>query len=224
METITHTVPPQGENHSHTIILLHARDSIASEFASEFFESQVGDGQTLLQVFPTFKWVFPVSRMRDSARFESDFITIVRHMVGRRTIGQERYSNWWIEREHWGDSWCHPSRGSAGTPIPNHAWRHQSRLCDGNKYLAICWDKAWWICWILQLAPFPRRHRGDYGELDQSRYHNTQNSINRLWQWLWTSFHDGAQAKVPGTSNWNSGLLVTFTRWQRGSYSKWERT
>ncbi|KAN0099690.1 alpha/beta-hydrolase [Hyaloscypha variabilis] len=72
METTTHTVPQQSDNHSHTIILLHGRDSIASEFACEFFESQAGDGQTLPQVFPTFKWVFPASRMRNSARFESD--------------------------------------------------------------------------------------------------------------------------------------------------------
>ncbi|KAE9364610.1 hypothetical protein N431DRAFT_563885 [Stipitochalara longipes BDJ] len=72
MESTTHTIAPQGDIHSHTIILLHGRDSIASEFAEEFFESQAGDGRTLPQIFPTFKCVFLASKMRNSARFETE--------------------------------------------------------------------------------------------------------------------------------------------------------
>ncbi|PVH86037.1 alpha/beta-hydrolase [Cadophora sp. DSE1049] len=60
---------PSGERHTHTIILLHGRDSIASEFAEELFESQASDGRTLREIFPTVKWVFPTSKLRRSARF-----------------------------------------------------------------------------------------------------------------------------------------------------------
>ncbi|TVY15033.1 Acyl-protein thioesterase 1 [Lachnellula arida] len=64
-----HVVAPTQE-HTHTIILLHGRDSTASEFASEFFESQASDDRTLPEIFPTFKWVFPAAKPRMSARFQ----------------------------------------------------------------------------------------------------------------------------------------------------------
>ncbi|TVY45154.1 Acyl-protein thioesterase [Lachnellula occidentalis] len=60
--------PTQG--HTHTIILLHGRDSTASEFASELFESQASDDRILPEIFPTFKWVFPGANPRMSARFQ----------------------------------------------------------------------------------------------------------------------------------------------------------
>ncbi|EPE25419.1 alpha/beta-Hydrolase [Glarea lozoyensis ATCC 20868] len=66
-----HVITPQRDAHTHTIILLHGRDSIASEFASEFFESQASDDRTLLEIFPTTRWVFPVANMINSARFET---------------------------------------------------------------------------------------------------------------------------------------------------------
>lgn len=69
MESTTYTVAPLADNHTHTIILLHGRDSTASEFANEFFESQASDGRTLPEIFPTVKWVFLTSKMRKSARF-----------------------------------------------------------------------------------------------------------------------------------------------------------
>ncbi|KAK8216754.1 hypothetical protein M8818_001717 [Zalaria obscura] len=58
-------------SHTHTIILLHGRDSVAKEFADEFFESQASDGRTLPEIFPTIKWVFPSSGTRQSARFDT---------------------------------------------------------------------------------------------------------------------------------------------------------
>lgn len=65
-----HVVAP-SKRHTHTVILLHGRDSTASEFASEFFESQASDNLTLPETFPSFKWVFPSSKLRNSARFET---------------------------------------------------------------------------------------------------------------------------------------------------------
>ncbi|CAD0081817.1 unnamed protein product [Aureobasidium vineae] len=50
----------------------HGRDSVASEFARELFESQVSDGRTFLQIYPGFKWVFPNSGMLRSQRFDME--------------------------------------------------------------------------------------------------------------------------------------------------------
>jgi len=72
MGSTIHTVAPLSDSHSHTVILLHGRDSVASEFAEEFFESQATDDRTLPEIFPSIKWVFPASKMRNSARFETE--------------------------------------------------------------------------------------------------------------------------------------------------------
>ncbi|KAJ8066915.1 hypothetical protein OCU04_004300 [Sclerotinia nivalis] len=66
-----YTIMPTSD-HTHTIIFLHGRDSEAEEFASEFFESQASDDRTFAEILPGFKWVFPSSKMRLSARFESE--------------------------------------------------------------------------------------------------------------------------------------------------------
>lgn len=60
------------QEHTHTIIFVHGRGSIATEFASELFESQTSDGRALPEIFPTFKWVFPSLKMRMSARFGTE--------------------------------------------------------------------------------------------------------------------------------------------------------
>ncbi|GME28160.1 alpha/beta-hydrolase [Neofusicoccum parvum] len=63
-----HTIPPTAP-HTHTIIFLHGRDSLAPEFASELFESQASSGLTLPQLLPSWRWVFPGAGRRPSARF-----------------------------------------------------------------------------------------------------------------------------------------------------------
>lgn len=65
-----HVVAPSNR-HTHTVILLHGRDSTASEFASEFFESQASDDLILPETFPFIRWVFPSSKLRNSTRFET---------------------------------------------------------------------------------------------------------------------------------------------------------
>jgi len=64
-------VPATG-GYTHTIILLHGRDSVAEEFATKLFESQTADDRTLPKTFPSVKWVFPSSNMRKSARFDTE--------------------------------------------------------------------------------------------------------------------------------------------------------
>lgn len=66
----------QGHKHTHTVILLHGRDSQAEEFANEIFESEVSTNtvnqvhdRTLPAIFPTFRWVFPKAPVLCSLRF-----------------------------------------------------------------------------------------------------------------------------------------------------------
>lgn len=66
---MAHTISPKSAPHTHTVVLLHGRDSSGPEFASEFFESQASDLRTLAEIFPTVKWVFPTAIPRHSARF-----------------------------------------------------------------------------------------------------------------------------------------------------------
>ncbi|KAK3369582.1 Alpha/Beta hydrolase protein [Lasiosphaeria ovina] len=65
----------EGCPHTHTIILLHGRDSQACEFASEFFECEATGPEadrTLTALFPTIRWVFPQARTLRSERFDCD--------------------------------------------------------------------------------------------------------------------------------------------------------
>lgn len=68
----TYRVEPK-EAHTHTVIFLHGRDSKGKEFADEFFESEasgpVEKPRTLLDLFPTIRWVFPGAPMLQSERF-----------------------------------------------------------------------------------------------------------------------------------------------------------
>ncbi|KAK8080152.1 hypothetical protein PG997_007970 [Apiospora hydei] len=66
---------PSGAVHTHTVIFLHGRDSSCDEFFDEFFESETSPcgpdakPHTLLQLFPTVRWVFPGASVLRSARF-----------------------------------------------------------------------------------------------------------------------------------------------------------
>lgn len=72
MEAIDDYVLPPTTTHSHTIIMLHGRDSVASEFAQELFESQASDSRTLPQIYPGVKWIFPNSGLLKSERFDME--------------------------------------------------------------------------------------------------------------------------------------------------------
>lgn len=64
--------PAAGHSHTHTIIVLHGRDSEAQEFASEFFECEATGSETdrtLPALFPTVRWVFPQAKPLRSERF-----------------------------------------------------------------------------------------------------------------------------------------------------------
>ncbi|KAL1858091.1 hypothetical protein Daus18300_010092 [Diaporthe australafricana] len=77
MMTASHVVGPrEGHAHTHTVILLHGRDSTSVEFASELFESEASEPKesprTLPDLFPTIRWVFLTAPVLRSARFDTD--------------------------------------------------------------------------------------------------------------------------------------------------------
>ncbi|KAM0462071.1 hypothetical protein ACHAPV_002428 [Trichoderma viride] len=64
--------PATGHSHTHTIIVLHGRDSEAQEFMAEFFECEATGPETdrtLPALFPTVRWVFPQAKPLHSERF-----------------------------------------------------------------------------------------------------------------------------------------------------------
>lgn len=71
--------PRDGHPHTHTVVLLHGRDSTNEEFASEFFESEAsepaGQPRTLRDLFPTTRWVFPAAPVLRAARFGADDVS-----------------------------------------------------------------------------------------------------------------------------------------------------
>ena len=76
MSLLLHVVgPTEGSPHTHTIILLHGRDSEAGEFALELFECEATGleaDRTLTALFPTIRWVFPQATALRSERFATD--------------------------------------------------------------------------------------------------------------------------------------------------------
>ncbi|KAK6223967.1 hypothetical protein LQW54_000113 [Pestalotiopsis sp. IQ-011] len=68
--------PKKGSRHTHTIIFLHGKGSNGVEFANELFESETsedfapGGPQTLVELFPTVRWVFLSAPQARSTRFD----------------------------------------------------------------------------------------------------------------------------------------------------------
>ncbi|ORY67492.1 lysophospholipase II [Pseudomassariella vexata] len=75
MAAICHVNCHSKGPHTHTVIFLHERDSEAEEFASEFFESEASKPankpRTLLDLFPTIRWVFPSAPILQPRRFDT---------------------------------------------------------------------------------------------------------------------------------------------------------
>ncbi|RYP72096.1 hypothetical protein DL771_004427 [Monosporascus sp. 5C6A] len=74
MSVKCHTVgPAEGHKHTHTVIFLHGRNSVAEEFADEFFEGEARGPETadraLLGLFPTIRKVLPTAPLMNSEPF-----------------------------------------------------------------------------------------------------------------------------------------------------------
>ena len=58
------TIEPSAP-HSHTVIFLHGRGDTARTFAESLRYSQTSGSLSLFECFPSFRWVFPQSQLRD---------------------------------------------------------------------------------------------------------------------------------------------------------------
>lgn len=70
---LSHIVQPSAE-HTHTIILLHGRNSNGADFADELLKGRTSDGQSFLQhsTFQGIKWIFPNAPTTYSEQFQQD--------------------------------------------------------------------------------------------------------------------------------------------------------
>ena len=74
LEHTPHVVSPQpGHQHTHTVIMLHGRDSDGVAFGNELLESETSDragtSGYLAEVLPSVRWVFPSAAELYSERF-----------------------------------------------------------------------------------------------------------------------------------------------------------
>ena len=58
-------LPPSTE-HTHSVVLLHGRGSNATRFGLEFLESKTSTGESLQELFPSVKFIFPTAKKRRS--------------------------------------------------------------------------------------------------------------------------------------------------------------
>lgn len=60
--------------HTHTIVLLHGRDSNGEDFAEELFQGKSFSEKSLNRHFPGFKWIFPSAYPRFSTVFQENLV------------------------------------------------------------------------------------------------------------------------------------------------------
>ncbi|RDW73397.1 hypothetical protein BP6252_07304 [Coleophoma cylindrospora] len=59
--------------HTHTVIFLHGREDFGEDLAQYFFDSRASDGNSLAEIFPSIRWVFPTANLRYSAQRDFKF-------------------------------------------------------------------------------------------------------------------------------------------------------
>ncbi|KAK6331870.1 hypothetical protein TWF718_002409 [Orbilia javanica] len=57
-------------SHTHTFIILHGRGSNGPKFGTEFAASSTATGETLPDIFPSAKWIFPTATKRRAVLFK----------------------------------------------------------------------------------------------------------------------------------------------------------
>ncbi|KAK0671346.1 putative acyl-protein thioesterase [Cercophora samala] len=62
------TIPPTVA-HTHTVIFLHGRGDTAKNFMHSFQQWRDSESRSLVELFPSVRWVFPQSELRSPARF-----------------------------------------------------------------------------------------------------------------------------------------------------------
>ncbi|KAK6865800.1 Phospholipase/Carboxylesterase family protein [Apiospora arundinis] len=66
---------PSTTSHTHTVVFLHGRGDNAHSFIQSLYHSRDSRNKTLLESFPSFRWVFPQAKMRECAAFPGQAMT-----------------------------------------------------------------------------------------------------------------------------------------------------
>jgi predicted esterase len=62
------TIPPTAP-HTHTVVFLHGRGDNAQNFSLCLLQSKDSHNRSLPYIFPSFRWVFPQSELRETSAF-----------------------------------------------------------------------------------------------------------------------------------------------------------
>jgi lysophospholipase-2 len=74
--TDIHIIAPK-KVHRYTMIFLHGRDDDPAQFPESVLESETSaPKRELPDVFPSMKWVFLASKMRESLRFKDTIVQV----------------------------------------------------------------------------------------------------------------------------------------------------
>ncbi|RDL39398.1 uncharacterized protein BP5553_03738 [Venustampulla echinocandica] len=66
---LTVVIIPPSAPHTHTVIFLHGRGDSAKSCASSLSYSRDSSRRSLSEIFPSFRWVFPQTKMRECEAF-----------------------------------------------------------------------------------------------------------------------------------------------------------
>ncbi|KAK2624804.1 hypothetical protein QTJ16_005997 [Diplocarpon rosae] len=89
--TETTVIPPRSSDHTHTVIFLHGREDFGEYLSSDFFDSKCSTGQSMAELFPTVRWVFPTAKLQYSAQRDFEFSN---SSFAEALKGEEIISQW----------------------------------------------------------------------------------------------------------------------------------
>jgi predicted esterase len=71
MDLLFEAIPPSAP-HTHTVVFLHGRGDTAQNFALSLHHSRDSRNRSLPEIFPSFRWVFPQSEIRQCTALSGD--------------------------------------------------------------------------------------------------------------------------------------------------------
>ncbi|KAK0125742.1 hypothetical protein ONS95_007376 [Cadophora gregata] len=84
-------VPPSAPSHTHTVIVLHGREDFGEDLAKSFFDSKSSQNESMAELFPAVRWVFPTAKLRYSAQRDYEFSN---SSFAEALKGEEIISQW----------------------------------------------------------------------------------------------------------------------------------
>jgi predicted esterase len=146
MDILFKTLPPSAP-HTHTVVFLHGRGDTAQSFASSLHHSRDSRNRSLPEIFPSFRWVFPQSEIRQCTVLSGDKIS-------------QGFDIWNInnfsEHEELQALGLRESVASVRRALANEA-----AVLGGQWDLSLSMDtkapKTWRLSWVFMQDAFPRK-------------------------------------------------------------------